>query len=82
MANVENLKPFNEENAKEMGIKGGIASGKSRRKKAHLQKCFQTMFNISLYLNSLGKSEFNNFISDFTMEQQKNIKKLFNIKKY
>ncbi|MCI9293034.1 MAG: hypothetical protein HFF01_02620 [Erysipelotrichaceae bacterium] len=32
MANNQNLKPFTKENAAEMGRKGGIASGKTRRK--------------------------------------------------
>lgn len=40
MANEQNLRPFRNENeAREAGRKGGIASGKARRRKASLMKC-------------------------------------------
>lgn len=39
MANEKNLKHFTKENAKEMGRKGGIASGKSRYK-SMIQKLY------------------------------------------
>lgn len=38
MANEKNLKPFNSETAREMGRKGGKASGESRRRKANIRK--------------------------------------------
>lgn len=46
MANEENLIPTNKRTkseAREMASKGGIASGKARRKKANLKKAFETI---------------------------------------
>lgn len=42
MANEQNLKPFRSTSeARESGRKGGIASGKARRRKASLMRCAQ-----------------------------------------
>lgn len=42
MSNEQNLRPpFTPEEAREYGRKGGIASGKAKRKKASLMKCAQ-----------------------------------------
>lgn len=42
MANENNLKPIRSENeARELGHKGGIASGESRRQKKHFAKTLQ-----------------------------------------
>lgn len=46
MANENNLIPIRKRSwreAREMGKKGGIASGKVRRKKANLKKAFDTL---------------------------------------
>ncbi|MGT2935945.1 hypothetical protein ACVR0P_08880 [Streptococcus castoreus] len=46
MANENNLIPIRKRSSKEareMGKKGGIASGKVRRKKANLKKAFDTL---------------------------------------
>ena len=46
MANIENLKPLNErtkEEQREIAKKGGISSGKARRRKADLRKAIQIM---------------------------------------
>ena len=43
MANEQNLKVPSSKEARENGKKGGVASGKSRRKKANLKKAFETI---------------------------------------
>lgn len=46
MANEENLIPFNERSVSEtraLGRKGGIASGKTRRKKANMKKTLEAL---------------------------------------
>lgn len=46
MANEKNLIPIRKRSsseAREMGKKGGLASGKARRKKADLKKAFDTL---------------------------------------
>lgn len=43
MANEQNLKPFTKENAAEMGRKGGIASGKTRRKLMMLKIMYEVI---------------------------------------
>jgi len=50
MANIQNLKPFNSETAREAGRKGGVASGIAKRRKANLRKAMQlyTTLNSSL----------------------------------
>ena len=78
MPNIENLKPFNKHNAKEMGRRGGIVSGITRRRKSTLKKRLQAMLDLSIYFDTLTKDEFNNFISDYTPIQQAYIKNLFN----
>lgn len=64
MANEQNLKPINERSKREqreIQRRGGIASGKARRKKADLKKAFNTILkadvaneNISKQLEALG----------------------------
>lgn len=47
MANVENLKPVqSKEQARELGQKGGIASGKARREKATMKKTLQMLLEM------------------------------------
>lgn len=79
MANIENLRHFNKENAKAMGRKGGIASGKTRRRKAFLKRRLKAMIELSMYFDTLSKEEVNEFISEYTPEQQEYIRKLFYI---
>lgn len=43
MANIQNLKPFNSETAREAGRKGGRASGAVRARKANLRKAMQAL---------------------------------------
>lgn len=43
MANEQNLKVPSSKEARENGKKGGVASGKARRKKANLKKAFETI---------------------------------------
>lgn len=61
MANEQNLKVPSSEEARELGRKGGIASGKARRRKADLKRAFNTILkadvaneNISKQLEALG----------------------------
>ena len=51
MANEQNLIPFRNENeAREAGRKGGIASGKARRRKASLMKCARRVLESPMVL--------------------------------
>ena len=61
MANEQNLRVPSSEEARELGRKGGIASGKARRRKADLKRAFNTVLkadvaneNISKQLEALG----------------------------
>lgn len=46
MANIENLKPIQSTNeARELGKKGGIASGEVRREKATMKKALEMLLN-------------------------------------
>lgn len=61
MANKQNLRVPSSEEARELGRKGGIASGKARRRKADLKRAFNTILkadvaneNISKQLEALG----------------------------
>ena len=46
MANVENLKPVqSKEEARELGRKGGIASGEARREKATMKKTLEMLLD-------------------------------------
>ena len=61
MANEQNLRVPSSEEARELGRKGGIASGKARRRKADLKRTFNTILkadvaneNISKQLEALG----------------------------
>ena len=59
MANEENLIPTSKRTkseAREMASRGGIASGKARRKKANLKKAFE---NFPLGILSIGKMSMN-----------------------
>ncbi|MBQ2962378.1 hypothetical protein [Methanobrevibacter sp.] len=77
MANTENLKPFTKLNAKEMGRRGGIASGKSRKEKAYIKHSLTLLLNIQNYINSLSNIEFETFVCVFSLEQQSYIRTLF-----
>lgn len=51
MANEENLKPFNKRSvneAREMGKKGGKASGRARRKKKTMQELMKATLSLAL----------------------------------
>ena len=46
MANIENLKPVrNKEEARELGKKGGIASGIARKEKATMKKTLEMLLD-------------------------------------
>ena len=45
MANIENLRVPTSEEAREIGRKGGIASGKARKEKASLRKGLEAILN-------------------------------------
>ena len=53
MANIQNLIPFTKINAKEMGRKGGIASGITRKRKAYFRKLLNDIVNLSFYIDML-----------------------------
>ena len=77
MANIENLKPFTTENASYYGRRGGIASGKTRRKKALLQKQFNAMWELSNYIDDMNDTEYKDCISEFSEAEQERIGMLF-----
>ena len=61
MANEQNLRVPSSKEARELGRKGGIASGKARRRKADLKRAFNTILkadvaneNIAKQLEALG----------------------------
>lgn len=61
MANEQNLKVPSSKEARENGKKGGVASGKARRKKANLKKAFETILqadvaspNVKKQLEDMG----------------------------
>lgn len=45
MANIENLKVLTSQEAREIGRKGGIASGEARRKKATMKKTLEMLLD-------------------------------------
>lgn len=46
--NEQNLKPLSTKKAREIGSKGGKASGKSRRKKKYIKEQLETMMLLDL----------------------------------
>jgi len=77
MANIENLKPFTKDNAKEYGKRGGIASGKARRLKAYKRKRIIAYFNLQNYIDSLSDLEYKEFLQDYTPTEQNYINNTF-----
>lgn len=77
MANVQNLKVPSSKEARENGKKGGVASGKSRRKKANLKKAFETILqaevaspNVKKQLEELGFDSTNEMALAMVMMQK------------
>lgn len=79
MANEYNLKPYRkgEIRARENGRKGGIASGIKRRKNAETMRHFRAYTDFSNFIESLTDAEYNDFIADFTEEEQEKIRFYF-----
>lgn len=50
LANKENLKPLSTNKAREIGKKGGIASGKSRRKRKAMREQLETILSMPVTL--------------------------------
>lgn len=50
LANKENLKPLSTNKAREIGKKGGIASGKSRRKRKAMKEQLETILSMPVTL--------------------------------
>ena len=80
MANEQNLIPANKRSKSEVrenGSKGGIASGKARRKKANLRKAFETILqaevaslNVKKQLEELGFDSTNEMALAMVMMQK------------
>ena len=80
MANEQNLIPANQRSkseARKNGSKGGIASGKARRKKANLRKAFETILqaevaspNVKKQLEELGFDSTNEMALAMVMMQK------------
>ena len=50
LANKENLKPLSTDKAREIGKKGGIASGESRRKRKAMKEQLETILSMPVTL--------------------------------
>ena len=77
MANEQNLKVPSSKEARENGKKGGVASGKARRKKANLKKAFETILqadvaspNVKKQLEDLGFDTTNEMALAMVMMQK------------
>lgn len=80
MANEQNLIPANKRSkseARKNGSKGGVASGKARRKKANLRKAFETILqaevaspNVKKQLEELGFDSTNEMALAMVMMQK------------
>lgn len=77
MANKQNLRVPSSEEARELGRKGGIASGKARRRKADLKRAFNTILkadvaneNIAKQLEALGFEATNEMALAMVMMQK------------
>lgn len=80
MANEQNLKPANKRTKsehREIARKGGVASGKARRKKANLKKAFETILqadvasqNVKKQLEELGFDTTNEMALAMVMMQK------------
>lgn len=72
---TEFLKPIRTtERARELGRKGGLASGKVRKEKAEKRKEFVNYMKFSDFIESLTDAEYQDFISEFTEEEQELIR--------
>lgn len=77
MANEQNLKVPSSKEARENGKKGGVASGKARRKKANLKKAFEIILqaevaspNVKKRLEELGFDSTNEMALAMVMMQK------------
>lgn len=77
MANEQNLRVPSSKEARENGKKGGVASGKARRKKANLKKAFETILqadvaspNVKKQLEDLGFDTTNEMALAMVMMQK------------
>lgn len=77
MTNEQNLRVPSSEEARELGRKGGIASGKARRRKADLKRAFNTILkadvaneNIAKQLEALGFEATNEMALAMVMMQK------------
>lgn len=77
MANIENLKPFTTENASYYGRRGGIASGKTRKRKALLRKQMNAFMEVSNYIDNMDDTEYKDFVSEYSEAEQERIGMLF-----
>lgn len=74
--NNENLTPYRkgEARARTNGRKGGIASGIKRKHYADIKRHFRLYMEFSDYIESLTDAEYQEFIADFTEEEQEKIR--------
>lgn len=77
MANEQNLRVPSSKEARENGKKGGVASGKARRKKANLKKAFETILqadvaspNVKKQLEDMGFDTTNEMALAMVMMQK------------
>ena len=78
-----NLIPFNTRDTQELreiSKKGGLASAVTRRRKAEHRKTIQAYMRLYDYFDNLSDAETKEVLQEYTEEQQKKIKSLFNLK--
>lgn len=59
MANTQNLVPLTTEKAREIGAKGGIASGKVRKEKATMRKSLEMLLNSNINIDKIDDNSIN-----------------------
>ena len=59
MANTQNLVPLTTEKAREIGTKGGIASGKVRKEKATMRKSLEMLLNSNINIDKIDDNSIN-----------------------
>ena len=65
------------ERAQELGRKGGIRSGQTRRRKAILRQQLNAYMYLSDYIDTLSDAEYKEFLQEYTEAEQERIQFLF-----
>ena len=63
--------------AKELGRRGGLASGQVRKAKAQRLKSLNEYMKIASYVDALTDAEFDEFLEEFDTEQRERVRRTF-----